>query len=204
MNAAWYNLRFVTRNGYYIWQVSTENYPRARWRNRFTQSVRRWHFRCFHPLEIAESGLAEMQNEKHLEIPHVTRPSSHSFLAEFLLIVVWFQLNYQRVKGGAVKAAGGGGSSGAAMAVVKWRRASSAAAAYSFEKRGKRLRERPARKSARTQVTIIATVFIIVAHSSALCTDASSAFWLATLLRLRATPPWALQKRRWARGETRN
>lgn len=40
----------------------------------------------FHPLEIAE-WLA-MQNEKHLEIPHVTRPSSHSFLAEFLLIVV--------------------------------------------------------------------------------------------------------------------
>lgn len=29
-----------------------------------------------------------MENEKHLEIAHVTRSSSHSFLAEFLLFVV--------------------------------------------------------------------------------------------------------------------
>lgn len=90
------------------------------------------------------------------------------------------------------------------MAVVKWRRGFLPRLPRIHEKRGKRLREKTWRKSARTRVTIIATVFIIVAHSSALCTDASSAFWLATLLRLRATPPWALQKRRWARGETRN
>lgn len=62
-------------------------------------------------------------------------------------------------------------------------------------RKGRRERERnDLEENARTQATVIATVFIIVAHSSALCTVASSALWLGQPLRCRATPPWTLQR----------
>ena len=120
---------------------------------------------------------------KHLEIPHVTRPSSHSFLPEFLLIVVWFQLNYNRVKGESSQGMADGGGGGGGGFIRPWLKRQAhglfhgrcnSQASWGGREESVREREKErskGRKHARTQATVIATVFIIVAHSSALCAD---------------------------------
>lgn len=100
----------------------------------------------------------------------MTRPSSHSVLPESLLTVVRSQLNYKQVKGGVEKA------TRVVHSVVAVKRARFSSVIDAIHQSGEEKNEKGLEESARSQAGVIATVFIIVAHSSALCTDGPSAF----------------------------